>query len=249
MASVSTFSQEQLEVEGAITIQDNLYITPKVGTIRWNGSDFQGFTHTGWKSLTSGACCLEPCNGTGIYGCNNLVISLTSNIEAKLYAYDAASLGSCSDVVTASFSIDPTDILRTFDCSDLGTVATVELTFWENGSMVTSNCSTTINFADPNGYCDQCNSDTFSCVDKAFNLASSNPPSYSIGVYDLVDIIYCTGNLSAAFSGDPNHQFRTFTCSDTGSNIDIPIFIFNNGVLQEVCSSTISIQDQGGICD
>ncbi|WP_455392364.1 DUF6519 domain-containing protein [[Eubacterium] cellulosolvens] len=51
-------TMEKLEVDGAIVIgQDFASSTsnpPKVGTIRWTGTDFEGFDGRTWKSLTSG---------------------------------------------------------------------------------------------------------------------------------------------------------------------------------------------------
>jgi len=59
------FSQnEKLIVEGAIVITDNDDPNPVPGTIRWTGSDFEGFDGTNWLSLT---CCnieaLVDCDG------------------------------------------------------------------------------------------------------------------------------------------------------------------------------------------
>jgi formylglycine-generating enzyme required for sulfatase activity len=43
---------EQLHVNGRIVIADSAN-TPVAGTVRWNGSDFQGFDGTNWLSLTA----------------------------------------------------------------------------------------------------------------------------------------------------------------------------------------------------
>ncbi len=68
------YSQEKLEVEGAIIIENNSDPNPKPGTIRWTGQDFEGYTNTGWKSLTLGNNTVIPCtskflasNETGSY--------------------------------------------------------------------------------------------------------------------------------------------------------------------------------------
>lgn len=45
-------SRELLDVEGAIVISNSELSSPKAGTIRWTGQDFEGFTGTEWKSLT-----------------------------------------------------------------------------------------------------------------------------------------------------------------------------------------------------
>ena len=37
---------EKLEVEGAIVIENNDAINPVAGTIRWTGTDFEGFDGT-----------------------------------------------------------------------------------------------------------------------------------------------------------------------------------------------------------
>lgn len=41
-----------LEVEGAIKIGHTDNPTPDPGTIRYNGTDYQGYTDDGWISLT-----------------------------------------------------------------------------------------------------------------------------------------------------------------------------------------------------
>lgn len=58
--------QEKLEVQGAIVISDNTDPNPAPGTIRWTGTDFEGFDGTNWLSLT---CCHQPTNETSLaYG-------------------------------------------------------------------------------------------------------------------------------------------------------------------------------------
>ncbi len=59
------FSQnEKLIVEGAIVLDNNDDQNPVAGTIRWTGSDFEGFDGTNWISLT---CCdpgiVTDCDG------------------------------------------------------------------------------------------------------------------------------------------------------------------------------------------
>lgn len=49
---------QKLEVTGAITLNNSDSETPKAGTIRWNGADFEGYTGSEWKSLT-----MCPCDG------------------------------------------------------------------------------------------------------------------------------------------------------------------------------------------
>jgi uncharacterized protein (TIGR02145 family) len=49
-----SYSQEKLEVEGAIIIKNSEDPTPAPGTIRWTGTDFQGWNGRKWVSLTSG---------------------------------------------------------------------------------------------------------------------------------------------------------------------------------------------------
>ena len=46
--------EEKLEVEGAIQIANSEDPTPDPGTIRWTGSDFEGWNGTEWVSLTAG---------------------------------------------------------------------------------------------------------------------------------------------------------------------------------------------------
>jgi len=59
-----TAQDEKLVIEGAIVFQDNEDPNPIAGTIRWTGTDFEGFDGTDWISLT---CCNsgppEDCDG------------------------------------------------------------------------------------------------------------------------------------------------------------------------------------------
>ena len=48
------YSQVKMEVEGAIVLQHSEVPNPAPGTIRWSGSDFEGFNGTDWVSLTGG---------------------------------------------------------------------------------------------------------------------------------------------------------------------------------------------------
>jgi len=57
-------------VEGAITVGDSEGATPDAGTIRWTGTDFEGWTGSQWVSLTSG-----PCGG----------LSFVKDVEANTY--------------------------------------------------------------------------------------------------------------------------------------------------------------------
>jgi hypothetical protein len=50
---IGTTPTEKLDVNGAIRIGNTA--TSNAGTIRWTGSDFQGYNGTAWVSLTSGA--------------------------------------------------------------------------------------------------------------------------------------------------------------------------------------------------
>lgn len=53
-ASVSNYAQEKLTVEGAVILGDSEDANPAAGTIRWTGTDFEGWTGSRWISLTSG---------------------------------------------------------------------------------------------------------------------------------------------------------------------------------------------------
>jgi len=56
------FSQgEEIDIEGAITIANYESPSPQEGTIRWTGSDFEGFVNSKWKSLT--CACDDDDNG------------------------------------------------------------------------------------------------------------------------------------------------------------------------------------------
>lgn len=46
--------QEKIEVDGAIQIGNSDDPTPEAGTIRWTGSDFEGYNGSEWVSLTGG---------------------------------------------------------------------------------------------------------------------------------------------------------------------------------------------------
>lgn len=50
------YAQEKVKVEGAMVIGNSEDATPEAGTIRWTGTDFEGWTGTEWVSLTSGPC-------------------------------------------------------------------------------------------------------------------------------------------------------------------------------------------------
>jgi hypothetical protein len=51
LSSLSVFSQdEKLEIEGAIQLGNSDDPTPEAGTVRWNGSDFEGFNGSDWVS-------------------------------------------------------------------------------------------------------------------------------------------------------------------------------------------------------
>jgi len=45
---------EQLEVAGRIVVADSTNTSPKAGTIRWTGKDFEGYDGYQWSSLTKG---------------------------------------------------------------------------------------------------------------------------------------------------------------------------------------------------
>ncbi len=47
-----SYGQEKLEIEGAITLKDSEDSTPEPGTIRWTGTDFEGWNGQRWVSLT-----------------------------------------------------------------------------------------------------------------------------------------------------------------------------------------------------
>jgi len=59
--NINLFGQEEkLEVEGAIQIGNSEDATPDPGTIRWTGTDFEGWNGTCWLSLTNGQACPPP---------------------------------------------------------------------------------------------------------------------------------------------------------------------------------------------
>jgi uncharacterized protein (TIGR02145 family) len=64
--SSSFCQQEKLEIEGAIQIGNSSDPTPDVGTIRWTGSDFEGWNGIIWASLTGGAAVGSVTDASGI---------------------------------------------------------------------------------------------------------------------------------------------------------------------------------------
>ncbi|MBK8501344.1 MAG: hypothetical protein IPL46_03560 [Saprospiraceae bacterium] len=48
----AAYSQEKMEIEGAIILSNSEDPTPAPGTIRWTGTDFEGWNGQ-WMSLTS----------------------------------------------------------------------------------------------------------------------------------------------------------------------------------------------------
>ena len=71
---------EKLEVDGAIKIGTTS--NTNAGTIRWTGTDFEGYTGSNWVSLTSGGGGLWTDQGTYIYSnnYNQFVITDTGNV-------------------------------------------------------------------------------------------------------------------------------------------------------------------------
>lgn len=71
MLSVTALkAQEKVEIEGAIKIGNNDNSIPEAGTIRWTGTDFEGWNGSSWISLTGG-----PCDG----------LNIVKDIEANTY--------------------------------------------------------------------------------------------------------------------------------------------------------------------
>ena len=52
VSSCEIYSQEKMEIEGAIIIADSEDATPTPGTIRWTGADCEGWNGIIWVSLT-----------------------------------------------------------------------------------------------------------------------------------------------------------------------------------------------------
>ena len=76
----ATGPAEKLEVNGAIKIGTTS--NTNAGTIRWTGTDFEGYTGSEWKSLTSGGGGLWTDQGAYIYpnNYNQFVIEDTGNV-------------------------------------------------------------------------------------------------------------------------------------------------------------------------
>lgn len=51
----TTSPAERIDIDGAIKIGTTDNVSPTAGTIRWNGSDFQGYDGTTWQSFTAGS--------------------------------------------------------------------------------------------------------------------------------------------------------------------------------------------------
>ena len=75
-------AQEKLELDGAITLKDSESPSPIPGTIRWTGFDFEGYTGSGWKSLT-----LSSMLPTGINTVSDIDgnVYRTVNIDGKVW--------------------------------------------------------------------------------------------------------------------------------------------------------------------
>lgn len=71
---------QQLEIDGAIVIGQTLENSPTSGTIRWTGSDFEGFNGNQWLSMTSGST-------ANANGASNTITDIDGNI------YSIATIG------------------------------------------------------------------------------------------------------------------------------------------------------------
>jgi formylglycine-generating enzyme required for sulfatase activity len=69
-------SAEKLEVAGAVKLGNTANSAPAAGTIRWTGMDFEGFTGSGWVSLTSMAA---PA-GMALIPAGTFVMGATTNM-------------------------------------------------------------------------------------------------------------------------------------------------------------------------
>ncbi len=73
----ATNPSEKLEVAGGVRVGNTS--SSNIGTIRWSGSDFEGYTASGWKSLTTVGGSLWSQNGSKIfYNSDNVGIGTTS---------------------------------------------------------------------------------------------------------------------------------------------------------------------------
>ena len=52
MFAFTGYSQEKMKIEGAIVLGDSEDTTPEAGTLRWSGTDFEGWNGLRWVSLT-----------------------------------------------------------------------------------------------------------------------------------------------------------------------------------------------------
>lgn len=64
----TTSPVERIDIDGAIKIGTTDNVSPAEGTIRWNGSDFQGYDGASWQSFTEGSqVWLEVTDSNSIY--------------------------------------------------------------------------------------------------------------------------------------------------------------------------------------
>ncbi len=116
--TTSLWSQPNVAVEGAISIGNDLSENPQPGTIRFNGSDFQGWNGTKWISLSIGNV-IEPSTDGG--GNNYPSIQIGSQV------WMAKNLN--TPVLN-----DGTPILNEEDGSNWGNLAEPAYCYYQNGS-------------------------------------------------------------------------------------------------------------------
>jgi uncharacterized protein (TIGR02145 family) len=100
------YAQEKLTVEGAVILGNAEDASPAAGTIRWTGTDFEGWTGSRWVSLTSG-----PSGG----------LTFVKDIEANTYK-----------VVTIGNQCWMADNLRTTSYNDGTAIPNIDMnTSWD----------------------------------------------------------------------------------------------------------------------
>lgn len=97
----TTAPVERIDIDGAIKIGTTNNSSPVAGTIRWNGSDFQGYTGTTWSSFTEGSqVWIENTDRNTIYynpaGARVAIGTDTPISTLHIYESDAITTGSPS---------------------------------------------------------------------------------------------------------------------------------------------------------
>lgn len=117
-APIVNYAQEKLTVEGAVILGHSEDANPAAGTIRWTGTDFEGWTGSRWISLTSG-----PSGG----------LTFVKDVEANTYR--VVTIGNqfwMADNLRATLYNDGTPIPNVNMSTDWGTLTTPAYAWYDD---------------------------------------------------------------------------------------------------------------------